>query len=599
MLGEAIALPVNGRNPFVVQEALKRGNIKLVPFEKADPFGSVPGFPAYLSTTVRNWSGTTAYQRRFGNPKYAHHPPGFPYYGAPYAYIISTSKSQPNQPRNSAPPPMFPQPPPPPPPPKNNSPPRARMETKEEKNRREAREKAEAEEDARYFRNLYAREAQRRAEEARRKAAWNKRLNEAHRATQASNKNRFNKLNLANLNTKMRNINNGMARIEKQYGESDALLKRHAWFFTKRRFEPITKEVERLRKVHANAKWALKQLKELKTSSSNTAYRHGIRHLDTFEKSHANIKWRSSNVMGYFRMYFRELPALVARWEAKEKNISNAKDRNEARKRHAQVANAYLSKLNKEHENKLKAATKIQAAYKGVLARRNLAQMKKARENAATKIQAAVRGAKNRRILAAKQTAATRIQSVFRGGLARKRFVNIKRLGVNEAKAKANANAATRAANKAKEAAKEAEGKLRSGWQYLKWSNPEAYHDYVAHVRPFEVALNQSRNRMFKTQGWVRNALPGLGVVNQKLKDNYEAAFQKWYRQFFKKNTNQKAANLVATTHKNATAAKEKANAAEAERRRAVQAAVEAARAARQARVASRNVRQLQFVRAR
>lgn len=54
MLGEAIALPVNGRNPKAVQEALKRGNIKLVPFEKADPFGSVPGFPAYLSTTVRN-----------------------------------------------------------------------------------------------------------------------------------------------------------------------------------------------------------------------------------------------------------------------------------------------------------------------------------------------------------------------------------------------------------------------------------------------------------------------------------------------------------------------------------------------------------------
>jgi hypothetical protein len=188
---------------------------------------------------------------------------------------------------------------------------------------------------------------------------------------------------------------------------------------------------------------------------------------------------------------------------------------------------------------------------------------------------------------------------MFRGGLARKRFVNIKRLGVNEARAKANANAATRAANKAKEAAKEAEGKLRSGWQYLKWSNPEAYDDYVAHVRPFEIALNQSRNRMFQTQGWMRNALPGLGVVNKKLKDNYEAAFQKWYRQFFKKNTNQKAANLVATTHKNATAAKEKANAAEAERRRAVQAAVDAARAARQARVAGRNVRQLQFVRAR
>ena len=577
MLGEAIALPVNGRKPNQVQQALNRGEITLVRFP-----GGLP-LPRGLGVGVGRLNHSSPYHAyNFkGNPNYAHNKMGIP-----YARIIYP-KSQPKQPRNSAPqqpsPPRAPRAPPPPPPPRaisirwENAPPRSPMETNEEKNRREAKEKAEAEADAKFWKNV----AQRRIEEARKQAVLNKIRSEAHLATQASNKNRFNKLNLTNLDTKMRNINNGMTKIEKQYGDSDALIKRHAWFFTKKRFEPVTKEVERLRKVHANAKWALKQLKEwkAKASSSNTAYRHGIRHLDNFEKSHANIKWRSSNVMGYFRMYFRELPTLVERWEAKEKNITNAKERNEARKRHAQAA-------------------KIQTAYKGVLARRTLAQMKKARENAATKIQSAVRGVQSRKTLTKTVQAVTRIQSMFRGGLARKRFVNIKRLGVNEARAKANANAATRAANKAKEAAKEAEGKLRSGWQYLKWSNPEAYHDYVAHVRPFEIALNHSRNRMFQTSGWMRNALPGLGVVNKKLKDNYEAAFQKWYRQFFKKNTNQKAANLVATTHKNATAAKEKANAAEAERRRAVQAAVEAARAARQARAAVPQ-RQLQLARAR
>ena len=597
MLGEAIALPVNGRKPNQVQQALNRGEITLFRFP-----GGLP-LPRGLGVGVGRLNHSSPYHAyNFkGNPNYAHNKMGIP-----YARIIYP-KSQPKQPRNSAPqqpsPPRAPRAPPPPPPPRavsirwENAPPRALMETKEEKNRRNAKEKAEAEADAKFWKNV----AQRRIEEARKQAVLNKIRSEANLATQASNKNRFNKLNLTNLDTKMRNINNGMTKIEKQYGDSDALIKRHAWFFTKKRFEPVTKEVERLRKVHANAKWALKQLKEwkAKASSSNTAYRHGIRHLDNFENSHANIKWRSSNVMGYFRMYFRELPTLVERWEAKEKNITNAKERNEARKRHAQAANVYLAKINKEHENKKAAATKIQTAYKGVLARRTLGQMKKARENAATKIQSAVRGVQSRKTLTKTVKAVTRIQSMFRGGLARKRFVNIKRLGVNEARAKANANAATRAANKAKEAAKEAEGKLRSGWQYLKWSNPEAYDDYVAHVRPFEIALNQSRNRMFQTQGWMRNALPGLGVVNKKLKDNYEAAFQKWYRQFFKKNTNQKAANLVATTHKNATAAKEKANAAEAERRRAVQKAVEAARAARKARVAAPPQIQLQLVRAR
>lgn len=595
MLGEAIALPVNGRKPNQVQQALNRGEITLFRFP-----GGLP-LPRGLGVGVGRLNNSSPYHAyNFkGNPNYAHNK-----LGIPYARIIYPSKPQHKQPRNSAPQqPSPPRAPPPPPPPRavsirwENAPPRALMETKEEKNRRNAKEKAEAEADAKFWKNV----AQRRTEDARKQAVWNKIRSEAHLATQASNKNRFNKLNLTNLDTKMRNINNGMTKIEKQYGDSDALIKRHAWFFTKRRFEPVTKEVERLRKVHANAKWALKQLKEwkVKASSSNTAYRHGIRHLDNFEKSHANIKHRSSNVMGYFRMYFRELPALVERWEAKEKNIANAKERNEARKRHAQAANVYLAKINKEHENKKAAATKIQTAYKGVLARRTLGQMKKARENAATKIQSAVRGVQSRKTLTKTVKAVTRIQSMFRGGLARKRFVNIKRLGVNEARAKANANAATRAANKAKEAAKEAEGKLRSGWQYLKWSNPEAYHDYVAHVRPFEIALNQSRNRLFQTAGWMRNALPGLGVVNQKLKNNYEAAFQKWYKQFFKKNTNQKAANLVATTHKNATAAKEKANAAEAERRRAVQKAVEAARAARKARVAAPPQIQLQLVRAR
>jgi len=594
MLGTAVKLPVNGRNPKAVQEALNLGEIELVKFPAGEPLGGVPGVPRGLNKYSRNISGRTEYDKTFGNPKYAHDAAGYPYALITY----KSQRKQNNKPRNSAPPPMFQQQAPPPPPKNNNRrqwyPPVQRVETKEEKNKREAKEKAEA--------NL---EAQRReaaekaaeiriAERNRKQSAWNERMRKAHLTSQNRNKKIFSNLRISNLNAKMRNINNEMAKIEEQYGKTDALIKRHAWFFTKKRFEPVTKEVERLRKVYSNAKWAHKRLKELKNSSNNNAYRIGVRHLDKFNTSHAVIKSKSGNVSKY---YMRDLPSLIARWEANEKKITNAKEREEARKRHAQEANAYLAKLNKEHANKKAAATKIQTAYKGVLARRALAQMKKARANAATKIQAAVRGVQARKTLTKTAKAVTRLQSMFRGGLARKRFVNIKRLGVNEAKAKANANAATRAANKAKEAAKEAEGKLRYGWQYLKWSNPEAYHDYMAHVRPFEVAMNQSRNRLFKTSGWMRNALPGLGVINQKLKDNYEAAFQKWYRQFFKKNTNQKAANLIANTHKNAIAAKEKANAAEANRRRAVQEAVEAARAARQARVTPQ--RQLQLVRAR
>lgn len=604
MLGTAVKLPVNGRNPKAVEMALKLGEIELVPFPAGLPLRRkqvkyIP--PSWYSSsgigkvvTLENTGNNLK-----GDPKYAHNPLGYP-----YALIVykSQRKQNNNKPRNSAPPPMFQQQQPPPQPPKNNNrhrwhPPIERVETKEEKNKREAKEKAEANLEAQRREAAEKAAEVRIAERNRKQSVWNERMRKAHLTSQNRNKKIFSNLKIPNLNAKMRNINSGMAKIEEQYGKTDALIKRHAWFFTRKRFEPVTKEVEQLRKVYSNAKWAHKRLKELKNSSNNNAYRIGVRHLDKFNTSHAIIKSKSGNVSKTFQYYIRELPSLIARWEANEKKITNTKEREEARRRHAQAANAYLAKLNKEHANKKTAATKIQTAYKGVLARRALVQMKKARENAATKIQAAVRGVQARKTLTKTVKAVTRLQSMFRGGLARKRFANIKRLGVNEAKAKANVNAATRAANKAKEAAKEAEGKLRYGWQYLKWSNPEAYHDYMAHVRPFEVAMNQSRNRLFKTSGWMRNALPGLGVINQKLKDNYEAAFQKWYKQFFKKNTNQKAANLIANTHKNAIAAKEKANAAEVQRRRAVQEAVEAARAARQARVTPQ--RHLQFVHAR
>ena len=377
MLGTAHEVPPSGLNPKSVQFALNTGTHKLVPF------------PAGLPLFINN------YRQILGNPKYAHNERGWPY--ARIVPVIKTGQRSP--PRKAAEPePIGPEALPPPPPPKN-SPPKAQMETNEQRKKREARE-ANAE-----FRLK---------EEARKQAAWNKQRREGYLAESKRNEQKFRNLKVSNLNAKMSNINNGMSKIEKQYSKWQALLDKHAWFFTKKRFEPIKQEVARLRKVHANAKWALRQIKHWKANSSNTAYRHGIRHLGNFEKSHANIKLKSSNVTKTFQYYFRELPGLIAKWEANEQKIKNAKERAEARALHKQAANAYLNKLNKEHENKMKAAMKIQAVFRGIKNRRNFA-VKKA---AATKIQAVFRGAKNRRNVAA----ATRIQAAVRGQQARKRL---------------------------------------------------------------------------------------------------------------------------------------------------------------------------------
>lgn len=371
MMGTAHALPPSGLKSKSVQFALNTGTHQLVPFPAGLPLGN---------------------QRIRGDPKYAHN-----VLGLPYAHVVPVFKTgQRSPPRKAAEPePIGPEALPPPPPPKNNSP-KAQVETNEQRKKREANAEF------------------RLKEEARKQAAWNKQRREGYLAESKRNEQKFRNLKVSNLNAKMSNINNGMSKIEKQYNKWQALLDKHAWFFTKKRFEPIKQEVARLRKVHANAKWALRQIKHWKANSSNTAYRHGIRHLGNFEKSHANIKLKSSNVTQTFQYYFRELPALVARWEANEQKIKNAEDRAKARALHKQAANAYLNKLNKEHENKMKAATKIQAVFRGAKNRRNFALKKAAA--------AFFRGAKNRRNVAAETKAATRIQAAVRGQQARKRL---------------------------------------------------------------------------------------------------------------------------------------------------------------------------------
>ena len=88
--------------------------------------------------------------------------------------------------------------------------------------------------------------------------------------------------------------------------------------------------------------------------------------LEVFRKIHGTVP-NTSNI-----------EARIKKWSNNERAAANELQRNALRKKHAANAETYLKQLNANADKKFKAATKIQAAFKGFKARRQLPSLKEA-----------------------------------------------------------------------------------------------------------------------------------------------------------------------------------------------------------------------------
>lgn len=159
------------------------------------------------------------------------------------------------------------------------------------------------------------------------------------------------------------------------------------------------------------------------------------------------------------------IEARIKKWSNNERTAANELQRNALRKKHAANAETYLKQLNANADKKFKAATKIQAAFKGFKVRRQLPSLKEAAAAETARKRKIVNNtsALHRKLQANKAAAAARKrQENNAAAAARKRQANkeaeaaLMRQTINESRAfmrrVRNTEAAARRANAARRA---------------------------------------------------------------------------------------------------------------------------------------------------
>jgi hypothetical protein len=195
----------------------------------------------------------------------------------------------------------------------------------------------------------------------------------------------LNNLKTRNISKNIREINARVAEIEAQLnGWRNNVRRLKPWsnFSASRTLKTIEKLVEQVKDKQRNAHEQVRILNRHKTRNVPKNVGRGFV-LETREIAEALQALRTHH--GFITRNFWRLDApipnletRIAKWKANEKRAQNARARNEARARHKEEANRYLAQLNRESENKAKAATKIQSAFKGFKARRQFAGLKEA-----------------------------------------------------------------------------------------------------------------------------------------------------------------------------------------------------------------------------